>query len=440
MKLPWRTRMIALRSMLPLAVLVASFASCATNVDGGPIDDDRTSPVPGPDVEAGVLDAGCDGDDCRGVVPSCANVSWCMVETPVTPIHALTSVWGASKDDVWAVGSGGSIIHFDGAVWTATPSGHQQTLYGVWGSGPNDIWVVSSTDLILHGTGFKDGAAAWEKVTAWGPTYEVPSRRGRTLAVWGTSASDVRIGGSAFDFSATAVPWEEWDESTDFLFVGRGNQLVKRAANDVAVWRPLPGRHTIKSIWGSSATDVWMTGEITAGDDLGRGVTLHGRPYGGGRPHPNVPANADLCLNCDPGCSGCAIMDDALEWTVVDSQTSALLESVWGSSASDVWAVGVHGTIRRIQTGDARWQKIESPTTKTLHGVWGSGPNDIWMVGDDATILHFDGSKLEPSSVQLPVGFKPHLRGVWGSGPNDVWIVGDGVVLRYSGPKAGGDE
>ena len=132
------------------------------------------------------------------------------------------------------------------------------------------------------------------------------------------------------------------------------------------------------------------------------------------------------------------MLDDPLVWTPVDSQSSVTLESVWGSSASDVWAVGPHGTIRRIRTGDVRWQKVDSPTTHALHGVWGSGPDDVWMVGDEGTILHYDGSKIEPSSLQLPLGPKRNLRSVWGSGPNDVWIVGDEVALHYTGPKPGG--
>ena len=120
-------------------------------------------------------------------------------------------------------------------------------------------------------------------------------------------------------------------------------------------------------------------------------------------------------------------------WTPVDSQSQVALESVWGSSADDVWAVGRRGTIRRFRAGDTRWQVVESPTTETLHRVWGSGPNDVWMVGDAGTILHFDGTTITPSTALFPTEHRPTLRGVWGSGPDDVWIVGDAVALHYTG-------
>lgn len=129
--------------------------------------------------------------------------------------------------------------------------------------------------------------------------------------------------------------------------------------------------------------------------------------------------------------------DPGLAWREVDTQSVALLNAVWGSSTSDVWAVGEVGTIRHITPPYVRWQEVASPTKATLRSVWGSGPNDIWVVGDAGTILHYDGTSFTSSSAQFPVGKKPRLNGVWGSGPNDVWIVGNSVTLHYTGPKPG---
>jgi len=107
---------------------------------------------------------------------------------------------------------------------------------------------------------------------------------------------------------------------------------------------------------------------------------------------------------------------------------------VWGSSASDVWAVGDKGTIRHIAAGDTQWEIVTSPTKEPLHGLWGSSPNDVWAVGDSGTILHWDGATWSPSVAALPVNKKkPHLYGIWGSGPDDVWIVGDGIALHHTG-------
>src|SRR5947207_14074353 len=67
------------------------------------------------------------------------------------------------------------------------------------------------------------------------------------------------------------------------------------------------------------------------------------------------------------------------------------LQAIWGSGASEIWAVGDSGAI--VHYDGSAWSLIpNSPTTATLHGVWGAAANDVWAVGDSGLILHFDGS------------------------------------------------
>lgn len=69
---------------------------------------------------------------------------------------ALSGVWGAAPDDVWAVGGAlgvAVIVHYDGAAWssaeTALPwrEGGTDELYDVAGAGPDDVWAVGTTDV-----------------------------------------------------------------------------------------------------------------------------------------------------------------------------------------------------------------------------------------------------------------------------------------------------
>jgi hypothetical protein len=398
-----------------LASLVAAFASCASNEEAGPPAEQPPVTVPeaGPPVDgdAGPVEAGCDAGDpsCTTEVVSCDTVPWCAVPTSVSPYYALTGIWGSGKNDVWAIGSGGTILHYDGTTWTSTPTGVQNTFYGIWGSGPNDIWVVSSTEVVLHSTGFQNGSATWQNMPTPNPRYNSAFLR----AVWGSSPTDVRIGGRAFDYPIIDPELEN----------NAGDQFVQVPAEGGGVaWAPLRGTHTITSIWGSSATDVWMTADNSVYVPYQRGMILHGTPS-------DVGSAADASVG-----------EDHLKWTPVDSQSSLAFDAVWGSSASDVWAVGAAGTIRHITASDVRWQVVPSKTTNDLHAVWGSSASDIWVVGDSGTILHFDGNEFVSVAAQLPLGRKPNLYGVWGSSADDVWIVGDGIVLHYTGPKnpAGG--
>jgi hypothetical protein len=396
----WRRSAWLLGPALGLGCVLVALASCARS-------DENTTP-PGADAqplpmesnaEADAGDGGvsCDAGDptCTTELVSCDDVAWCSVETGVGALDILTAVWGSGKNDVWAVGSGGSVLHYDGAAWKRSPTRVISTFFGVWGSGPNDVWAVSDTQVLLHSDGWKDGQATWTSFPTSVPTASTKL----TLAIWGFGPEDIRIGAETFR-----------DQS-----YRPGNTLLKTRGGELA-WNPLFERSgTVLGIWGSSPTDVWMVVDNSEAVSHERGQTLHGTARG-----------EDAASGGDP-----------LVWTAVDSQSTVTLRAVWGSSASDVWSVGDFGTIRHLTPADTRWQPIASPTTARLRALWGSGPNDIWVVGDVGTILHWDGSTFEASTAQLPIGTKPDLWGVWGSGPNDVWIVGDGIALHYTGPKSG---
>lgn len=345
-------------------------------------------------------DAGCDAADpsCTTKVVSCADVAWCIVPTTVSPFYVLQAVWGTSKNDVWAVGSGGTIVHYDGTAWSASKSGLTNTFNAVWASGPDDVYVVSSNTALLHGTGVHGGpasAATWTPIPA-----PLASGSASINAVWGSSASDVRIGGSSYSYS-----------DPDTFESHTGNQFIATAADGGAKsWAPVTGTGTVHAIWGSSAGNLWLAVDNSQTKPWQTALTLHGTPADGG----------------------------ALAFDEVDSQSSDILESIHGSSPSDVWAVGTGGAIRHITPGDTRWQVVSSPTKARLHAVFAIGPNDVWAAGDSGTILHYDGKSFTPSTAQFPIGKKPALYGIWGSGPNDVWVVGDAVALHYTGPKKPG--
>ena len=73
-------------------------------------------------------------------------------------------------------------------------------------------------------------------------------------------------------------------------------------------------------------------------------------------------------------------------------------------------------------------------TSNILCGVWGSSGSDVFAVGHYGTILHYDGSSWSPMNS----GTSYHLRGVWGSSGSDVFAVGHsasgiGIILHYDG-------
>ena len=47
----------------------------------------------------------------------------------------LVDVWGTSASDVFAVGFGGVILHYDGTMWRSMTSETFVDLEAVWGTG-----------------------------------------------------------------------------------------------------------------------------------------------------------------------------------------------------------------------------------------------------------------------------------------------------------------
>jgi hypothetical protein len=393
--------------LLPVAVMASS---CATvEQPGGPPAD---SPSPLPDAsspDSAALDAGeeprdggCDPSDpkCVTQVVPCEQASFCPVATGVSGFYAFTSIWGSGKNDVWVGGSGGTVVHWDGASWVSVPTPVKNTFHVVYGSGPKDVWVASSTDVIFHSKGFEtaaggSGKTTWERVENPFDQFNLAP----VFAVWGTSQGDLRLGGGAYLL---------YEPNGDF---GYGNQMVKTAQADGGLgWTGVKGTATVTGFWGT-ADDLWLIGDNSNQVKWQLGLTMHGtRPAGS---------------------------KGELTWKEVDSQSSVVLQSMWGAGPNDLWAVGDKGTIRHISNGSStQWEIVASGTSETLHSVWGSAANDVWAVGESGTILHFDGVSWKPSVGSFPINKKrPHLYGVWGSAANDVWIVGDGVALHHDGAR-----
>ncbi|AKV01106.1 hypothetical protein AKJ09_07769 [Labilithrix luteola] len=390
--------------MIP--AMLSAFASCAStdSADSTPNSNSiiEAGTNDGADSGAGdasATDGGCDHTDptCVTEVVTCDEADWCPVESGVNNFYALTTVWGSGKDDVWASGSGGSVVHWDGNRWAAVPVPSttsvpiRDTLRALWGSGPNDVWLAASTNVIFHSNGFANGTASWVRV----PSVPMNDSDVPVYAAWGTTADDVRFGGGPFN-----------DQDNQL-----SNQFLKKPSSADIEWTTEGGLSTIHGYWGSSADDLWLVADGRPYEKLA-GQTMHGTRK-----------------------------DGAFVWTPVDSRAAVVLRGLWGSSPNDVWTVGDHGTIRHLGANAStatEWEIVESPTSESLHGVWGSGPNDVWVIGDNGTIFHWDGAAWKPSIAAFPVNRKkPNLYGIWGSGPKDVWIVGDDIVIHL-GEHLGG--
>ena len=312
-------------------------------------------------VVAGLLaQLGCAGSDVTAPEPP---LVWAGVASGTS--HNLWDVWGSSATDVWAVGDGGTILHFAGAVWAPALDSVSYMFRGVWGSGPRDVWAAgfrsldSTAPVLFHydGTGWSRDASIADSLP-WPPLSDV----------WGTDASNVWVvgyGGAIYHFDGS-----HWSDSS------------------VSNW------YYADRIWGTSATDVWIVGPGTVLHDDGSGwsaqsdsvLTARQLTAGWGARRDNLWAAGQVSRGF--------LHFDGAHWTTVSPADSAsgFCYGMWGVSASRIWAVERTGSAGPgsgaiWQFDGARWT-VATRDTVNLTGIWASSGSNAWVVGDRGAILH----------------------------------------------------
>ncbi len=99
------------------------------------------------------------------------------------PGDAVFGVWGRAADDVWAVGAG-AIQHWDGTMWTATPTPNHLPLRAVWAASADRAWAVGDAGTLLRWDG-----AAW--------SVDPPVVSWDLNGVWGVNETNVFAVGSS---------------------------------------------------------------------------------------------------------------------------------------------------------------------------------------------------------------------------------------------------
>lgn len=330
-----------------------------------------------------------------GTIQHYDGTRWTQFPTGTT--SSLRSVWGSARNDVWAVGGLGALLHFDGSSWTlvdrlATTAGTQYQLYGIWGAAPDDIWTVGTTGTAHHYDG-----SSWRYTRL--PTSQI------LRSVWGSAPDDVFTvgdGGTLLHFDGGA--WTAMPSPTDT----RMNAVFGRSANDVYAA-------------GSFGAILHFDGQEWAEDPQSRLITrAHIRDMWG-------DAKGNIFA---VGWGGTILLHDGDEWNLIGSGVDGLIEGVWGSANSRFFAVGGDGLAlqggRGIGAGHAPPGQAEQP---------------IWPLGATASVdadsVHSPyGPRLLPAGYDFHAGIDlPAPRGT------PVHAVLSGTVIQrtvWNGTSTGG--
>ncbi|MBI5545343.1 MAG: hypothetical protein HY901_15755 [Deltaproteobacteria bacterium] len=308
------------------------------------------------------------------------------------------------------------------------------------GSGP-DVTVAGTPETIV-------APSAACPSSGWCKMGELPVDGLKSL--WGSGSNDVWVGGREGLFHWDGQSWS--NRSADLASADRYRLIVE-------------------DLWGSGPDDVWAgvwPSEVYHWDGSSWALAYVGndssvvndrRLWGAGR--------GDVWILNDKG---------ATHWNGSAFEYTRLLEdeeemsAVWGSSSTDVWFLGVYGTVAHWDgSAWARMQERTRPPNSAggFLALGGTGPQDVWAFTDSGA-LHWDGATWLDSPIASdyeevwaacqvsnhlwavgdgsprdwdgsvwtakPIVDDPprSLRACWGNTPTEVWAVGERTVWRWS--------
>ena len=286
--------------------------------------------------------------------------------------QGLRDIWGSSGSDVFAVGEGAAILHYDGSHWATMPSGASGFLGGVWGSSGSDVYAVGVGDgdvggLLLHYDG-----SSWSAAT--------PDKHPNLSGIWGSSGQDIfAVGRSPVGIGATVLHYDgiRWSEMS-------------------------AGPYGVSAIWGSSGSDVYAVGDAIVHYD-GQSWTNVAMPYGTGGAYRDVWGSS----SSDVYAVGKGVLHyDGVKWDGVSIPTDWPyydFTAVWGSGSDDVfvagsaygWTSNPPANLQKLWHYDGTtWSAMSYPGSVPSAG-WANSAIDVFAVGG-TSILHYPESATHP--------------------------------------------
>ncbi len=284
----------------------------------------------------------------------------------------LTSVWGASDVNVFAVGAAGTVLHYDGANWAPMLFPDNVKLLDVFGTSAVNVYAIGGGKLYRY-----DGST-WSAFPDQ-PAIAVPR------AIWGTSPTQLIVVGDGGAPGTT---------DTGRIAHYDGNQWTYPI--------PLYGYPRLSDVWGAAPNDVFAVSDET-------GAVYHYYACLASFPSWERVDVTSVGLRSVFGSSGSDV------FSVAESGMQHFDGGPPGTMCRQDWTpIGPYGTYR---------------------GVWGDSPTNIYVVGYQFTtstlplVLHYDGTNWTPENT--PPLIATRLNAVWGDGNGHVWAVGEsGLVLR----------
>jgi hypothetical protein len=270
--------------------------------------------------------------------------------------NALADVWGNDSGDVYAVGAQGTVLHSSGdGVWTGQPTSLLNTIIQIAGTSRTDIHAISAamppdSGYSLH----SDGNGVW--------THEARPNLQCLAYLFGNASQGIfRIqceppSHNEGVYHLGSMGWEgvlaTYDLNNAVAVTGDGTDLYVVTGLGDFYHRDAGGGWEVQKRIADVAFGVWAAN--------------HNDVY---------VLSSDLLHSTGNG-----------HW---DRQLSSYVSQIWGSSASDLYAISYDSSSVYKSNGNGSWQPEKvGDSTSSFYGIWGSSCDDVYIVGKQGEIWH----------------------------------------------------
>ncbi|AKV03977.1 hypothetical protein AKJ09_10640 [Labilithrix luteola] len=304
---------------------------------------------------------------------------------------------------VWAVSDQGAVLRREQGVWNvhATSLGR---LTAIWGSSPTDLWVGGENTL-FHGTGASPASLTFA------PT---PIPMGDVSVIWGMGASDV---------------WATVTSPAGARLPSHVLHYAKADASSEPSWQDVTPAVDIdfEYLFGNAETGIWLIGSKDDPKLFARISNVFRRPPGAVEFEPIMaPPDGD---------------EPAIPWNfgrlgrgAVISNTSVVLQGRTPSQEDGLITFGTSSN--GGQTYDFRVEHDGLLESLFTYAIAAFAPNDLWTFGEMGQIRHWTGTEWVTAALSVtkyPV-VSPFFD-VWAMSSSDFWVVGDNVALHHDPSK-----
>ncbi|WP_428561665.1 MAG: BACON domain-containing protein [Solidesulfovibrio sp. DCME] len=348
--------------------------------------------------------------------------------------EAPIDFWGNAVDDVYSIGPGGEIQHWDGLHWnnivvSNLSQGYGGHFTGGWGDISTGIftttdrygvlqkyytenWTILNTFFSKHYLGSAyTNSNYFNFIVATSPSQiyvagggDFGGQEKNTIFSYdGTQWTPLMLNGNAIDLSRIPSPppyglnsanVQTGIRTKDGTFYLGGNDYgiwgAVKVDNNGAVMELMPAVGT----WGSDQPSNPKT--FFDIDDV---------LLAGGHVNNDIPVvhvkSADTWVEMD-----------------IDKSYHKVINGLWGNSKTNIYAVGESKdarTTRVLHFDGTQWTAINTYLpSANLRAIWGSDSNNIYAVGNEKSLYHYNGSaweQLEFNNIDSVVSDITHITG-----------------------------